>query len=272
MGKVLGKGKFSTVRKAIAPNGDLVAVKRLEIYDIVNADERKAYLNEVGLMQNLVHPNIVKFLDWFLDENILYIVMELAEIGDLARVIRKAREKSHPIAEKTIWKLFFQVCQGLKHMHDQRIMHRDLKPANIFVSGGGLVKLGDLGLGRMFGTETTKADSLVGTPYYMSPERVGQEAYNLASDVWSLGCILYEMAALQNPFYRPGLDLISLVDLITRCDYPPLPPTCSDRLRDLVASILVVDPTQRPSVREICAVAKERVQWYKDHDVEDSPR
>lgn len=228
----------------------------------VDAEERQDYLKEVDLLRELTHPNIISFIDIVEQPDMLFIVMELAEIGDLAKLIRKAATRNKPLVEKTVWKLFFQICAGLKHMHEHRIMHRDLKPANVFVGAGGRVKLGDLGLGRKFSSGTFSAISLVGTPYYMAPERVNEVPYDFKSDVWSLGCMLYEMCAMQNPFYAEGLQIAELCHKIDCCEYPPLPATYSHTLRDLVASIIVADPSRRPDIQAVYDVAKARVQSY----------
>ena len=234
--------------------------------DLMDADERASYRKEVELLRDLHHPNIVQFFEWIEsdDGEYLFIVMELAQIGDLAKLIKKARSRRKPLVERTIWKLFFQITAGLKHMHGSRIMHRDLKPANVFVSSGGRVKLGDLGLGRKFSSKTRAADSLVGTPYYMAPERINESPYDFSSDIWSLGCLLYEMAALRNPFYGEAMNLYTLCEKIDACEYPELPETYSATLRDLVAAIIVRDPAARPNVGEVYAIAKSMVQSYME--------
>ena len=232
--------------------------------NLMDADERASYQKEVELLRDLQHPNIIQFLEWIESEDgeYLFIVMEIAQIGDLAKLIKKARSRGKPLVERTIWKLFFQITAGLKHMHAQRIMHRDLKPANVFVSSGGRVKLGDLGLGRKFSSKTRATESLVGTPYYMAPERINESPYDFSSDIWSLGCLLYEMAALRNPFYGENMNLYTLCEKIDACDYSPLPDSYSDTLNDLVSSIIVADPSSRPDIQEVYAIAKSMVQSF----------
>ena len=107
-------------------------------------------------------------------------------------------------------------------MHERRIMHRDLKPANVFLTRSAVIKVGDLGLGRLLSEHTLEAHSKVGTPLYMSPEVLLGNGYTCQSDVWSLGCILYELTMLRNPFKEEGISLVGLFQKITLGEYPPI--------------------------------------------------
>lgn len=203
--KPIGKGKFAIVYRARRLiDNKIVALKRVKC-DEMDEKQRIKSLKEVKIIQKLNHPNIVQYLDSWYEGNELVICLEYVEAGDLKRQIRKANEKITSgistipdfFDERIIWNYFSQIADAIKYMHEQSIMHRDLKPANIFLSLTGQVKVGDLGLGRQLSDSTLQAGgqvhSKVGTPLYMSPEVLHGDGYDFSSDVWSVGCLLYEL-------------------------------------------------------------------------------
>lgn len=204
------------------------------------------------------HPNIIEYLDAFIANNELHIAFAWAEAGDLKRQIRKANEKSVRFDERTIWRYFSQLCAAILHMHRARIMHRDLKPANIFLTLQGVVKVGDLGLGRHLSENTLEAHSKVGTPLYMSPEVLRGEGYDWKSDVWSLGCILYELAMLRSPFKSEGLNLYGLFQKINKGDYEPIDAVYSDHLRRLATQMISLTASERPSMEDVWRMCQAR--------------
>ncbi|EFJ50934.1 NimA-related protein kinase 7 [Volvox carteri f. nagariensis] len=254
--RLLGRGKYSQVYLAKdIRTGELVAIKRVEIFDMMDQASRQACVKEVKILQNVEHPHIVKCFRSFLsnENNELVIVLEWAEGGDLGHVIKQRQEMGQAFSPEQVWVQFQQVCGALKHMHDRRMMHRDLKPSNIFVTASGDLKLGDLGLSRYFSSRTLQAQTTVGTPYYMSPEVVRGQPYDFSSDIWSLGCLLYELIALRNPFYKENQSLYVLGKLIQNCQYEALPPSVPDELRQLVSSMLQPLPQSRPTIAQLAA-------------------
>lgn len=182
--------------------------------------------------------------------------MEWAAAGDLKRQLRKAQEKQVGFEERIIWKYFSQIADAIQHMHERRIMHRDLKPANILLTLDGTIKVGDLGLSRELSENTYQAHSKVGTPLYMSPEVLRGDGYDFKSDIWSIGCLLYELAMLKSPFKSEGLNMFSLFQKISQGEYSPLPDRYSDELKNLAYAMISTDPKDRPDIADICDIAR----------------
>jgi len=247
----VGKGRFSVVHAAHRKR-DMLAVAVKRIYLSAAAGEKVSQskcLKEVGLLRSLKHPNIIRYLDSFLEKDELCIVLEWAGGGDLKGLLQSHRKRNVRLSETTLWGYFSQCCEAVRHMHEQRIMHRDIKPSNVFIMDDGKLKLGDLGLGRYLDLHSIFAFSQVGTPYYMSPEVLRGEGHHFSSDVWSLGCLLYELAQLRSPFHAKGLTMDKLFLKIIRGEYAPVDPACfTARVQEVIDTMLQVNPKERPTI------------------------
>jgi serine/threonine protein kinase len=154
-----------------------------------------------------------------------------------------------------IWKIFVQVMLALYECHKRKegkILHRDIKPGNIFLDSNKNVKLGDFGLSRMMAKESMYAHSNVGTPYYMSPEQVNEAKYNEKSDIWSVGCLLYEMTSLEPPFLANNH--LSLAMKIKAGKFTRIPKNYSEELQRVISWMLSVEQLDRPYVEDILNV------------------
>lgn len=147
------------------------------------------------------------------------------------------------IKQSEIWKALVDITRGLKSLHDKKILHRDLKAANIFISSDGRYKLGDLNVSKVL--KRGLAYTQTGTPYYASPEVWQDQPYDMKSDIWSLGCVIYEMAALEPPF--KATDLQSLYRKVKSGVHKSIPSSYSSDLSEMVNSMLKLSPKDRPS-------------------------
>mmetsp|Transcript_27914 Transcript_27914/g.29086 ORF Transcript_27914/g.29086 Transcript_27914/m.29086 type:complete len:529 (-) Transcript_27914:57-1643(-) len=175
--------------------------------------------------------------------------MDFATGGDLQKRIKHQRTKKYYFAEPQIIDWFTQICLAIKHIHDKKILHRDLKSQNIFLTENGLIKLGDFGIAKCLNFTMEKVSTIVGTPYYLSPEIVQNQPYNFKSDIWSLGVLLFEMMALKMPFDANSLPMLSLK--IIRGNYGNIPSNFSADLKNLLKTLLNVDASKRPTIHEI---------------------
>jgi NIMA (never in mitosis gene a)-related kinase 1/4/5 len=144
--------------------------------------------------------------------------MELCDGGDVLKKIEYCKLSGNPMKESELWKLFAQMMIGLKTLHDMHIVHRDIKCANLFLTKAGDLKIGDLNVSKIQKQGMMKTQT--GTPYYASPEVWNDRPYNEKSDIWSAGCVLYEMIMLKPPFQATDMD--QLFKKITRGAYPSL--------------------------------------------------
>lgn len=180
----------------------------------------------------------------------LIIIMEYCEVGDLSYHIKRKVKNGEFFNEGEIFNWFIQICLALEYVHARRVIHRDLKTQNIFLTGNLTVKLGDFGISRVLENSNAAAMTVVGTPYYMSPEACESKPYTNKSDVWSLGVILYELCTLKHPFSADNL--LGLVFKIVQEKHEPISNgKYSNELLELIDELLQKDPEKRPSVRQI---------------------
>ncbi|EDO35699.1 predicted protein, partial [Nematostella vectensis] len=243
--RTLGRGAF----------GEAVLYRKIEdnmlvVWKEVNLSrasdrERADALKEIDILSLLNHTNIVTYFNHFIDGTSLFIEMEYCNGGTLHDKICVQNELFPE--EVVIW-YFFQICAAVGHIHENGIVHRDIKTMNIFLTKSGLVKLGDFGISKILDSEGM-ADSIVGTPYYMSPEIVQGKKYNQKSDMWAVGCVLYEVLTLKRVF--DASNPLRLVSDIVKGHYEEIDERYTEEMNSLVNKLLSQNPDDRPSVQEL---------------------
>ncbi|CAL1527590.1 unnamed protein product [Lymnaea stagnalis] len=255
----IGTGSYGTCKKIRRKkDGKIMVWKEME-YGSMSENEKQMLVSEVNLLRELRHQHIVRYHDRIIDRNktIIYIIMEYCQGGDLASIIARHRKDGTHVPEDFAWKILIQTTLALKECHRRKngkaVLHRDLKPANVFLDMDSNVKLGDFGLARVLHHETSFAQTYVGTPYYMSPELVNNMSYNEKSDIWALGCMLYELCALTPPFTASNQS--ELNRKIRIGDFPRLPPQYSMELDMMIRKLIQVEVAKRPSIGSVLADA-----------------
>lgn len=248
--KKLGDGSFSQVYQVLRhSDSQTYALKKVKL-GLLKSREKENAINEVRILASISHPNIVPYKEAFYDEssNSLCIIMEYVSGGTLSHLIESMRKSGNKLSESVIWSYVTHLLKGIKALHDLDILHRDLKSANIFLTKDQKsLKIADMNVSKV-----AKGGFLytqTGTPYYASPEIWRDEPYNAKSDIWSLGCVLYELCALSPPFTSNGMKDLYLK--IQKAHFARIPLHYSDQLQDFIQRCLTKQASKRPKCEEM---------------------
>ena len=259
----LGDGAYSVVYKVKRKeDNNIYALKKVKLKGLSDKEKQNA-LNEVRILASVKSNFVISYKEAFIDEedSSLCLIMEYADKGDLYQKITQFKKMGCLIEEIDVWRIFIQMTKGLKALHDLKILHRDLKSANIFLFSDGSAKIGDLNVSKVVykGLGYTQT----GTPYYASPEVWKDQPYDNKSDIWSLGCITFEMLALKPPFRAENME--KLYNKVIHSQYGKISDSYSQDIKEVIKLILKVNPHDRPSCGQILnhEFVKKRLEFFK---------
>ena len=262
----IGEGSYSTVLKVQRiEDGNIYALKRVKFYKLSEKEKENA-LNEIRILASVKNKNVISYKEAFFIEkdSSLGIVMEYADNGDLFQLITERKKTKNYFTEQEVWKILIQLLNGLKALHDFKILHRDIKSANVFLFKGGVCKLGDLNVSKV--ARKGLGYTQTGTPYYASPEVWEEKPYDSKSDVWSLGCVIYEMITLRPPFQAKSME--ELYKKVMRGNYPRIPSKYSEDLSDTIKLMIQVEAGARPSCEELLKMPmiSKRIEYFNNNN------
>ena len=259
----LGDGAYSIVYKVRRKeDSNIYALKKVKLKGLSDKEKQNA-LNEVRILASVKSPFVISYKEAFIEEETetLCIVMEYADKGDLYQKIVHLKKIGCLIEEIDAWKIFIQMVRGLKSLHDLKILHRDLKSANIFLFSNGTAKIGDLNVSKV--AQKGLGYTQTGTPYYASPEVWNENPYDNKSDIWSLGCVTYEMLTLHPPFRAK--DMEQLYNRVIKGQYKRIGEKYSNDMNEIIELLLKVNPKDRPNCDEILKhpIIKKRLEFFQ---------
>uniref|UniRef100_A0A1Q3FX01 Serine/threonine-protein kinase PLK4 n=1 Tax=Culex tarsalis TaxID=7177 RepID=A0A1Q3FX01_CULTA len=244
--ELLGKGGFACVYRAKCHRtGISVAIKMIDKKLMQSSGMANRVRQEVSIHSRLKHPSILELYTFFEDANFVYLVLELAENGELQRYLRDTKKTFNEYEAATVLK---QVVDGLLYLHSHHILHRDMSLANLLLTKQMTVKICDFGLATQLSRPDEKHMTLCGTPNYISPEVASRASHGLPADVWGLGCMLYTFLVGKPPFDTDGVK--STLTKVVMSNYT-LPSHISQEARDLIDRLLKKNPAERMKLDQV---------------------
>lgn len=298
---LIGKGSFGEIRRVRRHRDGMFLCRKEIMWRKMKPREQEQLGAEIRILRDLQHKNIVRYISESIDHEtkMVYIYMEYCGNGDLYELIQARKENSPVVrfSEHTVWQIFVQLALALYRCHNgvdappleditnternasaqiqqsrigNTVLHRDIKPHNVFLDHNNRVKLGDFGLSKELRGQNL-AETFVGTPFYMSPEIIAGRAYNAKSDIWALGCVIFEMCAFDPPFMARDQQELNRkikngsVSPITRFGY-------SDALNSTIQSCLRQDEKLRPSAagllkRPEMVIARQQLSYFDREEI-----
>ncbi|KAG5525921.1 hypothetical protein RHGRI_032276 [Rhododendron griersonianum] len=245
-GDFLGRGSFGTVYEGFTDGGFFFAVKEVSLLDQGSKGKQSIFQleQEISLLSQFEHENIVQYLGTDKDDSKLYIFLELVTKGSLANLYQKYQLRDSQVSAYTR-----QILNGLNYLHCRNVVHRDIKCANILVDASGSVKLADFGLAKA--TKLNDIKSSKGTAFWMAPEVVNMknQGYGLAADIWSLGCTVLEMLTCKIPYSH--LEVMQALFRIGKGELPLIPSSLSVDAQAFINKCLQVIPDDRPTAAQL---------------------
>jgi NIMA (never in mitosis gene a)-related kinase len=256
--KKIGEGSFGQAVLVVRVADKIKSVcKKMELVN-ASEEEKLDIIRESRLLSTLRHPYIVRYRDSFSNDRTLCLLMEYCDAGDLAlRIVEQKKRHRELFREEQVLRWLTQALLGLKYVHEQKVIHRDIKPNNLFLVKGSCtnrngatghamnLKIGDFGIAKSLESTQALASTCIGTPYYLAPEICEDKPYSWGSDIWAMGCVLFEVCSLHVPFDAQSLH--SLMERICRGRLPNIPDAYSKDLRQVCNEMLTRDPLRRPS-------------------------
>lgn len=248
--KELGHGAFGKVYQVLNEKEDkYYALKKMELREF-SEEELDLYENEAKLLSSIDNAHIVKYYDSSKDNEFFYILMEYCEGSDLKQFIKEYKSKNEKIEEKTIFNIIFDICLGIKEIHQKNLIHRDLKPENIFIDKDKIIKIGGFNFSILLNNNVEYTNEFIGSNNYLAPEVIKGYKYNNKVDIWAFGCIIFELLTLNICFESKGL--YEIINKIINKPHGKIDINqYSHKWQNIIDLLLEKDYKKRPDINEV---------------------